>query len=89
MTDWLKNHIVELTEAIRQIILVLVLFQIIAWTDQQIAGTLMAVSAILGLFVRSNTITVNQLDQRVQERVVQREAGLQGPSGTGTGTRQE
>jgi hypothetical protein len=54
-----------LLEAVRQIVLALVLFGLVHWTDQQTAGLLMALSAILALFNRA-TVTPNS-------RVVTRE----------------
>jgi hypothetical protein len=45
-----------IAEALRQVILVLVLFEIVNWTDTQIAGTLSAVSAVLTAITVAITI---------------------------------
>lgn len=74
---------VSLTEAIRQVILCLVLFQIIAWNEQQIAGFLMAISAVLALFARGATVSNARVEQKVAEKVAHRE--MAGTAGTGAG----
>lgn len=45
-----------ITEAVRQVVLALVLFNVINWNEQQIAGALMALSAVLALFARELSI---------------------------------
>lgn len=82
MFNGFNVHPATVSEAIRQIILCLVLFGVVQWTDQQIAGLLMAVSAVLALFTRSNTISTQKLDQRVEERVAQVQQGVRAPDAT-------
>jgi hypothetical protein len=80
--DWLKGfNPVTITEALRAVLPVLVLFNIINWTPEQIAGALMAVSAVLAVFVRGTTISTAKLDQRVEERVAAVDAGVRGAGG--------
>lgn len=76
MFNGFNAHPATISEAIRQVILCLVLFGVVQWTDQQIAGFLMMISAILALFTRSNTISTGKLDQRVEERVAQVQQGV-------------
>lgn len=86
---------VVISEALRQILLCLLLFEWIHWNEAQMLGFLSAVSAVLGLFVRSTTVATSVVNQRVDERVAHREmAGTTGtsegmgvpPSRTGNGT---
>lgn len=45
-----------ISEAVRQLILMLVLFNTIHWSEQQIAAVLMVISAFLALFTRQSTV---------------------------------
>lgn len=74
-------HPQTITEAIRQIVIVAITFGVLNWTMEQQGMVIQAVSAILSLFARSTTISTGKMDQRVEERVAQRDAGLPGPSG--------
>lgn len=51
-----------ISEAVRQIVLALVLFGIIQWTETQIAGALMALSAVLAMFTISQTTANSTLE---------------------------
>lgn len=51
--DSITGNPTALLEAVRQIALALILFGIIHWTDQQMAGAMMALSAVLAMFNRS------------------------------------
>lgn len=52
-----------ISEAIRQVLLALVLLGVLQLTDQQTAGIIMAVSAILALFTRASVVSENTLQQ--------------------------
>jgi hypothetical protein len=70
MIDWLTKNSITLTEAIRQVILAAVLFNLVTWTDQQIAGFLMAISAMLALFTSKNNVSSSNVDKIVERRMV-------------------
>jgi len=79
--EWLATlNTVTVTEAIRQVILSLVLFEVIRWDEHQIAGFLMAVSAVLALFARGTTVSHGRVEQKVDEKVALRE--IAGTTGT-------
>lgn len=81
--DWIRSfNPVNVTEAVRQLILCLSLFGVLTWSTEQQAGFLMAISAVFALFVRSNTISAVKLDQRVDERVAAVDAGVRGTKGS-------
>jgi hypothetical protein len=52
-----------ISEAIRQVLLVLVLLGALQLNDQQTAGIIMAVSAILALFTRASVVSQTTLEQ--------------------------
>ena len=52
----------SLSEVIRQGILMLVLFGIVNWTDQQIAAVLMFVSGVLTLLTRAKSVPVGTIE---------------------------
>jgi hypothetical protein len=52
-----------ISEAIRQVLLVLVLLGVLQLNDQQTAGIIMAVSAVLALFTRASVVSENTLQQ--------------------------
>jgi hypothetical protein len=54
----LKFQPVMMAEAVRQVILALILFKVIAWTDLQTAAFLMAISAVLAMFTQSVVVPV-------------------------------
>jgi hypothetical protein len=68
--DWINRNSLLLTEAIRQSILAAILFGLVAWTDQQVAGFLMAVSAIMALFTSKTNISAENVDRIVERRMV-------------------
>ena len=51
-----------ISEAIRQVLLALVLLGIFQLTDQQTAGIIMAVSAVLALFTRASVVSEKTLN---------------------------
>jgi hypothetical protein len=67
--DWINRNSLLLTEAIRQSILAAILFGLVAWTDQQVAGFLMAVSAIMALFTSKTNISAENVDRIVERRI--------------------
>jgi hypothetical protein len=67
--DWISRNSLLLTEAIRQTILAAILFGLVAWTDQQVAGFLMAVSAIMALFTSKTNISSSNVDHIVERRM--------------------
>jgi hypothetical protein len=76
------------TEAVRQVVLALVLFQIINWTETQIAGALMALSAVLALFTIQTTTPNTTLENAGTSKTQVVEAAKQNaaagtPGGTG------
>lgn len=77
-----------LSEAVRQIVLALVLFGIINWTETQIAGALMALSAVLALFTISQTVSTGVVEAAGTSKTQLHEAARQNeaagtPGGTG------
>jgi hypothetical protein len=83
MWSSIENNPVALTEALRQVILMLILFEAIHWTEAQTIGLLSAISAVIAIFVRSNTVAAPRVEQKVEERVAHRE--MTGQTGTGSG----
>jgi hypothetical protein len=74
---------VLLGEAVRQVVLCLLLFEVIHWNEAQMLGFLSAFSAIVSLLVRGTTVSTAVVSQRVDERVAHRE--MVGTTGTGEG----
>jgi len=67
--DWITvtvtSNPTSLLEAVRQIALALVLFGVIHWSDQQMAGAMMALSAFLAMFNRGAVTPNNRVVTRV------------------------
>lgn len=77
-----------LSETVRQILLALVLFGVIHWTDAQMAGVLMAISAVLALFTISQTVSTGVVEAAGTSKAQLHEAARQNdaagtPGGTG------
>ncbi len=82
LRDVVARNPVALTTAIRAIITAAVAFGL-DWSAQQVGATILAVEAVLAVFTR-DAVTANvNVEQKVQERVAQRE--MAGTSGTGDG----
>jgi hypothetical protein len=66
----LDKEPVAIASAVKAVVLVLVLFGIVAWTDEQVAGVLVALEVVLGLFVRSKSTPTSDIQalSRLRER---------------------
>jgi hypothetical protein len=71
----INRNPVLLAGAVRTIILCAVSFGL-QWTPEQIASTMLAVEAVLGLFVKSNTVSRNNVDVMVEKRVAERDVTI-------------
>lgn len=73
LTALVTNNPTSLVEAVRQVALASVLFGLIHWTDAQMAGAMMALSAVLAMFNRGavtpNTRVVTRVDADTGEHV--------------------
>jgi len=81
--DNINNNPVMLAGIVQAIVPVLVVFQLVNWTEAQTAVLYTAITAVLTAFVRGNTVAAPRVEQKVQERMAQRE--MAGTTGTGTG----
>lgn len=81
--DNINNNPVLLAGIVQAIVPVLVVFEVVQWTEAQTAVLYTAVTAILTTFVRGNTVAVNKVEQRIEEKVAHRE--MAGTTGTGVG----
>lgn len=77
---------VSVTEAIRQVIYAMILFEVVHWSEAQTIGFLSAVSAVIAMFLRGSTVSTASVEKKVDERVAHRE--MAGTTGTGTGMAQ-
>ena len=73
MLDWIRNNSHGITEAVRQVIYMLLGFEILKnqrgepWTDAQTGLVLAATSAILSIIASKSTVSAVKVDQRVTE----------------------
>lgn len=81
--DNLNTNPVLLASIAQLIVPVLVGFGVVQWTPEQTALVYGAITGISGMFVRGNTVSVNKVEQRVEEKVAHRE--MAGTTGTGSG----
>jgi hypothetical protein len=81
--DNINSNPVVLAGIAQVIVPLLVVFDIIHWTEAQTAMVYTAITAITTLMVRGNTVAVNKVEQRVEEKVAHRE--MAGTTGTGAG----
>jgi hypothetical protein len=82
MWESIRANPVIVATAIRATLLCAVAWGLKATADQ-IAATMLAVEAVLGLFTRQATTSNARLEQKVDERVAHRE--MIGTTGTGDG----
>ena len=73
---------VSWTEAIRQILLIAVALHWVVMDDKTLLQVVSGVSAICAVFARGATVSNGRVDQKVDEKVAQRE--MAGTTGTGT-----
>lgn len=100
MVDWIRNNSHGITEAVRQVIYMLLGFEVLKnqrgepWTDAQTGLVLAATSAILSMVAAKTTVAAIKVDQRVAEAKAKglaqgtavEEARAEGlATGTGTG----
>ena len=81
--DNINNNPVLLASLAQVIVPVLVVFEVIHWTEAQTAVLYTAITAISGMFVRGNTVAKGKVEQRVEEQMLHRE--IVGTKGTGSG----
>lgn len=73
MLDWIRSNTHGITEAARQVIYLLLGFEILTnqrgepWTDAQTGLVLASLSAILTLIASKSTVAAHKVDQRVAE----------------------
>lgn len=86
--DNLNSNPVILAGIAQAIVPVLVVFEVVQWTEAQTAVLYTAITAIASTFVRGNTISVNKIEQRIDAKVAHREATGQtgSPAGLSTST---
>ena len=69
----LKANPVLLAGIAQAVVPVLVIFELVHWTEAQTAILYTAISSISGMFVRGNTVAVTKVEQRIDEKVAHRE----------------
>src|SRR5687767_12635227 len=61
-SEWLQTHSILLTEAIRQSLIVGMVFGVLQWNESQLGVVLSAVSAVLAIFTSKSNISKHNVD---------------------------
>lgn len=77
----IKSNTNAVAFAVNQGVIMLMLFEVIHWTEPQMFGFLSFVNAVFVVVVGKTTIATAKVDQRVEEQVAHRE--MTGTTGTG------
>jgi hypothetical protein len=73
MIDWIRTNVQGITEAARQVVYLLLGFEILTnqrgepWTDAQTGLVLAAISAILSLIAAKSSVAAIKVDERMLE----------------------
>lgn len=81
--DNINDNPVLLASLAQAIVPLLVGFEFVQWTEAQTALVYSSITGISAVFLRSKTMSVAKVEQRVEEKVAHRE--MAGTTGTGAG----
>lgn len=77
-TKWAQTHMNTIGEVVRQIVFLLMLFNLIALTPEQQIGFMQALSAIVAAITGANIVSKNRVGERIDQEVSRRtgESGI-------------
>jgi hypothetical protein len=81
-SQWLQTHSILLTEAIRQSLIVGMVFGVLQWNESQLGVVLSAVSAVLAIFTSKNNVASSRVEL-IKEKAM--DQGIRMGTGTGDG----
>ena len=71
-TKWVQTHMNVIGEVVRQVMFLLMLFNLIALTPEQQIGSMQALSAIVAAITGANIVSKNRVGERIAQEVAQR-----------------
>lgn len=63
--NWIKSNTIGITEAVRQLLYVGIVFEILAWNDTQQTAVLQGLSAVLAVIAAKTNVSAPKVDERI------------------------
>jgi uncharacterized membrane protein len=83
LIDTIKNNTNGVAFFVNQFVIMLMLFEVIHWSEAQMFGFMSFINAGMAIVVGKTTMATGKVDRRVEEQVAHRE--MAGTTGTGVG----
>lgn len=69
--DWIKANTIGITEAVRQLLYIGIVFNLLTWNDTQQTAVLQGLSAVLAVIAAKTNVSAPKVEERMQQAKAQ------------------